>query len=110
MVRVRDVLRRPLDDLLACIDGIARGARPQRALAATALALVVSWLVYVPVHELLHVLGCVAAGGSVSELQIAPVYGGALWARIFPFVVSGAKSMTSMPIAKMRLVNLPIWA
>jgi hypothetical protein len=50
-----------------------------------------TWFLYVPVHELLHVLGCVATGGSVSELQIQPIYGGALLAELFPFVVSGGE-------------------
>ena len=53
------------------------------------LAMAVTWFVYVPVHELLHVLGCVATGGTVSELQIQPIYGGALLAELFPFVVAG---------------------
>lgn len=57
-----------------------------RALLLLALGVVVSWFVYVPVHELLHALGCVATGGSVSELEIDAKYGGALLARVLPFV------------------------
>ena len=86
---MRALLRQPFDDLRACIDGVARAPRPYVALAATGLAMVLAWFVYTPIHELLHVLGCVAAGGSVSELEIQPIYGGALLAEIFPFVVSG---------------------
>ena len=56
-----------------------------------ALAMVVVWWVYVPAHELLHAAGCLIAGGDVTELQIAPQYGGALLARVFPFVVSGGE-------------------
>jgi len=52
--------------------------------------LVTGWWVYVPIHELLHVAGCLLAGGEVSELEIALAHGGALFERIFPFVVSGS--------------------
>jgi hypothetical protein len=40
----------------------------------------------VPVHELLHAAACRAAGGGVSRLEIAPLYGGYLFARLLPFV------------------------
>ncbi len=50
--------------------------------------LVASWWIYVPIHELLHASGCLIAGGSVSRLEIAPLYGGALWAKLVPFVVA----------------------
>jgi hypothetical protein len=53
------------------------------------VATAVSWFVYVPIHELLHAFGCMATGGTVSELQIQALYGGALLERIFPFVVAG---------------------
>ena len=52
--------------------------------------LAATWFVYVPSHELMHAYGCIAAGGSVTRLEIAPEYGGALLARVFPFVVSGS--------------------
>jgi hypothetical protein len=54
-------------------------------------AFVAAWFVYVPAHELLHAFGCLAAGGDVTRLEIAPEYGGALLARVFPFVVSGSE-------------------
>jgi len=88
---LRALFRQPFDDLRACIDGVARAPRPYVALAATGLAMVLAWFVYTPIHELLHVLGCVATGGTVSELEIRPVYGGALLAKVFPFVVSGGE-------------------
>jgi hypothetical protein len=66
---------------------VAQAAHPKRALVIVLLAGAVSWWVYVPVHELLHALGCWGTGGSVSELQIAPQYGGAVLARFLPFVV-----------------------
>lgn len=49
------------------------------------------WWIYVPIHELLHVAGCLLTGGEVSELEIAVVHGGPLFERIFPFVVSGSE-------------------
>jgi hypothetical protein len=56
----------------------------------TLLIMVVIWFVYVPIHELLHVAGCVVTGGEVSQLEVAPRYFGGLLASVFPFVVSGS--------------------
>jgi hypothetical protein len=88
---VKRLFRQPFDDLLACVEGVAQSPRPYLALAASFLAMGLTWFLYVPVHELLHVLGCVATGGTVSELQIQPIYGGALLAELFPFVVAGGE-------------------
>lgn len=52
--------------------------------------LLLGWWLYVPVHELLHVAGCLLAGGEVSRLELAPLYGADLLAEVFPFVVSGS--------------------
>lgn len=52
--------------------------------------LLLGWWIYVPVHELLHVAGCLLAGGEVSRLELDPLYGGDLLAAVFPFVVSGS--------------------
>ena len=80
--------REPFDDLVAAMDAqVASAPHPWRAFVIVILAGAVAWWVYVPVHELLHALGCVITGGRVAELQIAPRYGGALLARVFPFVV-----------------------
>ncbi|MFY9819986.1 MAG: hypothetical protein WAM82_01300 [Thermoanaerobaculia bacterium] len=64
-----------------CLDAGARG------LALAMLGLLAGWWLYVPLHELLHAAACRAAGGGVSRLEIEAVYGGALLARVFPFVV-----------------------
>jgi len=64
-----------------CLDRGARG------LLLAALGLVAGWWIYVPSHELLHAGACVAAGGGVTRLEIDRLYGGALLARAFPFVV-----------------------
>jgi len=50
--------------------------------------LIVLWHVYVPVHELLHVLGCYLTGGEVRELALKAQYGGQLLSKFFPFVVA----------------------
>jgi len=58
-----------------------------RGLALTALGLLAGWWLYVPLHELLHAAACLLAGGQVSRLEIEALYGGALLARVLPFVV-----------------------
>jgi hypothetical protein len=80
----------PLDDLRAGMElQVIQAERPLAALLMVLLAGVATWWVYVPIHELLHALGCHITGGTVSTLEIAPEYGGALFAHLFPFVVSG---------------------
>ena len=58
--------------------------------AQAAVAFLVAWFIYVPIHELMHAYGCLLAGGEVTRLEIAPEYGGILLARMFPFVVAGS--------------------
>jgi len=58
-------------------------------LGAVLLSTLASWIVYVPLHELLHAFGCVASGGEVRELEIQPLYGGVLLSKVFPFVRAG---------------------
>ena len=52
------------------------------------LGLILFWHLYVPVHELLHVAGCLLGGGEVSALTLKPQYGGLILKKLFPFVVS----------------------
>lgn len=61
-----------------------------RVLATPFITLVVTWFIYVPIHELLHVLGCVATGGTVTRLELSARYGAAILSKVFPFVVSGS--------------------
>ena len=61
------------------------------ALAKIFLGLGLGWWLYVPIHELLHAGACSATGGHVERLEIDGMYGGALLAKIFPFVVSGSE-------------------
>jgi hypothetical protein len=87
---VRRLLLLPLTDVLNGLDRCLIG-RAGRGLALVLLGLAVGWWVYVPVHELLHAAACSAAGGEVHRLEIGLPYGGALLARIFPFVVAGSR-------------------
>jgi hypothetical protein len=86
--RVARLFALPATDVLR---GQARCLRRGRDLALLLAGLVAGWWVYVPVHELLHALACLATGGAVSRLEIAPEYGGALLARAIPWVVSGGE-------------------
>ena len=76
----------PVRDLLRGESLCVRRGRDLLLLLIGALA---AWWVYVPTHELLHALACVATGGTVSRLEIDPLYGGALLARVLPWVVAG---------------------
>jgi len=87
---MRKLFRQPFDDVLASLGHIMTVATPFKAFGPMLIAMVITWFVYVPIHELLHVLGCVAAGGSVSKLEVAPQYGGKILAEYFSFVVSGS--------------------
>ena len=64
-----------------CLQGEAR------RLPLIYLGLLLGWWVYVPLHELLHALGCLAAGGEVTRLEVDAIYGGHLLSWIFPWVV-----------------------
>lgn len=75
----------------ALLDGIDRAvAGGWAAIAALALGLTAGWWLYVPLHELAHAFGCLAAGGEVTRLEIAPEYGAAWLARWLPFVAVGS--------------------
>lgn len=49
--------------------------------------MLLSWWLYVPLHELFHAWGCLLTGGSVSRLEIDSTYGGEWIARFIPYVV-----------------------
>ncbi|MEO7761517.1 MAG: hypothetical protein ABIS68_06345 [Casimicrobiaceae bacterium] len=82
------VMLGPFRDYVRALDALA--TRHAVSWLIVVAALVVTWFIYVPLHELLHAYGCIWAGGTVTRLEIAPEYGGALLARIVPFVVSGS--------------------
>jgi hypothetical protein len=89
VLRFRSFLLQPLNDYVGALGVVIRPGE-RRLFLITAAALVLSWWVYVPVHELAHAFGCIATGGTVSRLEIAPVYGAAWLQGFFPFIVSGS--------------------
>jgi len=88
---LRALFRRPIDDLLAAMETLVADGNPYLGMLLLLVGLSLSWFAYVPIHELLHALGCVGAGGSVNVLEIQRQYGGALLAEVFPFVVPGGE-------------------
>ncbi len=88
---MRMFFRRPLDDVLACLRRLAGVKHPGLAMGGMFVVGLITWFIYVPIHELLHVAGCVVTGGDVTRLEIAPRYGAAVLAEIFPFVVPGGE-------------------
>lgn len=60
------------------------------AVIAALVSLLLFWHLYTPIHELLHVAGCLLTGGTVEELQLGERYGAVLLAQIFPFVTPGS--------------------
>jgi len=89
----RRALSRLAEPLRATVDALEPLARERRPLqlALAGLGTLVAWYVYVPIHELLHALGCAASGGTVTTLEVQTQYGGALLARLFPFVQAGGE-------------------
>lgn len=80
-------LTTPWNDLLRGSDAcLTRGVS---GLVRVAGGLVLGWWLYVPVHELLHAWGCLLSGGEVTELEIQAKYGGAILAKLIPYVVAG---------------------
>jgi len=88
---MRAFFRQPFDDVLACLGHVMVVRRPAGSLITFVIGMVLSWIVYVPIHELLHAAGCVASGGRISALEISPRYGGAILERHLDFVVAGGK-------------------
>ena len=65
-------LTAPIADLLNGLEhAIERGGA--RALALVGIGLALGWWLYVPLHELLHAAACLAFGGEVTRLEIAPL-------------------------------------
>ena len=79
--------RKPLDDALRGMEPIMRVRSPLRTLAPMLISMAATWIVYVPIHELLHVAGCEVAGGEAYELEIKALYGGHILKKIFPDLI-----------------------
>jgi hypothetical protein len=85
---VRAILR-PFQEI---VYGLERCLLPGvRGLLLCMAGLLLSWWIYVPIHEVLHAFGCELGGGRVWRLEIDPLYGGALLARWLPFVEAGGE-------------------
>ena len=69
-------------ELLAGPSGIRR-------LILILVGLLLGWWIYVPLHEFLHVAGCLLGGGQVATLHLDPLYGGHIFASLFSFVSAG---------------------
>jgi hypothetical protein len=89
-VRLLALLRPPLDDYLAALETLLRGRSVAAGIVAVGAA-VAAWWIYLPAHELLHALGCVAGGGTVTRLEIDAMYGAAWLQRVFPFITVGSR-------------------
>jgi len=85
-----DILSRPANDFLSAMEYCLKES-PRANTGIIFLCLLLSWWVYVPVHELLHVLGCIISGGSVSRLDLSPVYGAVFLKKFFPFISAGSE-------------------
>ena len=83
------LLTRPYHDFMAGFE--ASLDRGTSGLVAVLGGLLVGWWVYVPIHELFHAWACLALGGTVETLEIAPHYGGTLLAQVIPFVEAGGE-------------------
>ncbi len=86
---VRTFFRQPFDDVIGSLEHIMTVGSPPKLLAPMLISMIITWFIYVPIHELLHVAGVVAPGGAVSVLEVAPRYGGTILAEHIPWVVSG---------------------
>lgn len=88
MKKLKQILL-PFEDSLTALDN-ALGKSPPAGILLIVVSFIVSWWIYVPVHELFHAFGCILGGGTVSELDISPKYGMAFLSKIFPFVSPGS--------------------
>jgi hypothetical protein len=75
-----------LDGLKACV-----GDLKLSYIAIIIIAFMISWWLYVPVHELFHAFGCLLGGGEVSRLDLSPVYGAHFLKKFFPFIHIGSE-------------------
>lgn len=91
---MRAFFLRPVRDVTACLEWqvsiLMERTSAKWRVAALLTTVVVTWVVYVPIHELLHAAGCAVWGGEVSRLEISAQYGGTLLAKVFPWVASGS--------------------
>lgn len=83
---MKEILAAPFRDVGS---GLSRCLEPGPiGLLRIGLGLLAGWSLYVPIHELLHAAGCLLAGGDVSRIEISPIYGGQLLARVLDRVTA----------------------
>ena len=88
--QIKHILALPFEDFFSGLESCL-SKQPYLSLFVMMLSFVISWWVYVPLHELGHAFGCIIGGGTVSELQISPMYGAGFLKEIFPFVTVGSE-------------------
>lgn len=87
---IKNILATPFEDFFSGLEScLVKFSFP--ALIVLIICLVASWWIYVPIHELGHAFGCLLGGGTVTELQVSPMYGAALLKEFFPFVTVGSE-------------------
>lgn len=88
--RIKTILALPFEDFFSGLESCLTRLSPFY-ISALIISLLVSWWIYVPLHELGHALGCILGGGTVSKLEISPMYGALFLKEIFPFVSVGSE-------------------
>lgn len=83
--------RQPFDDVIQCLERLVTIKRPGVLMVGLLFVGIVTWFLYVPIHELLHAAGCVVTGGSIWELEIQVHYFGGVLSKIFPWVTTGGE-------------------
>ena len=78
----------PIRDFWRGYERVLEGRIP--GLLSVMVGMLVGWFIYIPFHELMHAFACMATGGEVTRLEIDAMYGGALLAKVFPWVYSGS--------------------
>lgn len=96
MRRLRNLITEPFTDVMRGLERCLRVSPLESKPAWGAfllifLGLAIGWWLYVPIHELLHVAGCLITGGTVEELEVGRIYGGDLLAAMFDFVTPGGE-------------------
>jgi hypothetical protein len=86
---LKKILVLPFEDFFSGLDAALRTVSVIN-IGVIFVLFALTWWIYVPIHELGHALGCIIGGGSVSRLEISPLYGGDILESIFPFVYSGS--------------------
>ncbi len=86
---MKSFFRQPFDDVIQCLEMLVTVRRPGLLMIGLLFVGILTWFVYVPIHELLHAAGCIVTGGTVTELEIQSHYFGGWIHEIFPWVTTG---------------------